>query len=553
MRMWIAAITALLVGCLYTHPVSARGTDERREEVTLQSFAGAWEGEMQPPRWRTYLHLSLDFSDENAGRLYTVGQTIPLGDPQIEEETLTVSLVGPWSITPRIHFRHVAGGLEGEWEESGARYPMQLRPVAQGPEPIDRTMAWTQDIDTLENRFLPFDRSYSPEARQAFGDRMVLVRDNLEEMTDAEVMVALSQAVALADNAHTRLYLLRNRTVFRRLPIRFWWFGDSLRIVRATDSYAGQLGCQVDTISGVEALAARARASTAFAGNRSWTDYKSAYFLSSAETLEGLGLAAADTPIEFGLSDCESETLVSVEALALERSDTLVESWWDLSPQLGARDGWQQQLAAQNQSAPIYLTQSDHNHRFQRLDDPALLYVQFNRSERMDGQDFDDFSDALLDELQAQPTRALVIDLRFNTGGNASVLEDLTERLAAASSDMRRYVITGRATFSAGITVAAQWRGIGDVTIIGEPVGDRLDYWAEGGNIILPNSGISAHFANGAHRYSGADCPDENYCLQLEIDSLAPDIPLSPTWSDYIAGRDAVLDRIIADIGIEQP
>lgn len=146
-------------------------------------------------------------------------------------------------------------------------------------------------------------------------------------MTDADVIMALSQAVALAESAYTRLYMLRNRTVLRRLPIRFWWFGQSLRIVSASADYANLLGCQVDTISGVYADSARAIAATAFAGNPSWTDYKSTCFLTSPDALQGLGIREGNGPVELGLSDCGAESSAHIHTLPLSPSVQPVESW----------------------------------------------------------------------------------------------------------------------------------------------------------------------------------------------------------------------------------
>jgi len=43
-------------------------------------------------------------------------------------------------------------------------------------------------------------------------------------LDDRHLIVALARTLAAIGNAHTRLYLLRNRTVLRRLPIRVRWF-----------------------------------------------------------------------------------------------------------------------------------------------------------------------------------------------------------------------------------------------------------------------------------------------------------------------------------------
>jgi hypothetical protein len=138
--------------------------------------------------------------------------------------------------------------------------------------------------------------------------------------------------------------------------------------------------------------------------------------------------------------------------------------------------------------------------------------------------------------------------LRFNTGGDSNVTKVLVDDVVAAAGRRPLYLIVGRSTFSAGIVAAAQFRQAATVTIVGEPVGDELEFWAEGGNIILPYSGLAAHFANGAHSLSPKGCPTRDFCNDLSVASLAPDIPVTTRWTDYLAETDPALRAIEADL-----
>jgi hypothetical protein len=110
----------------------------------------------------------------------------------------------------------------------------------------------------------------------------------------------------------------------------------------------------------------------------------------------------------------------------------------------------------------------------------------------------------------------------------------------------RVYVMTGPATFSAGMSHAAQWKKWANAKLVGEPIGDVLDYFAEGGNLLLPNSKLTVHYANAAHRYSDRDYPERKpYFYELVVGNLDPDMPIETTWKDYISGKDPVLDAIV--------
>ena len=111
------------------------------------------------------------------------------------------------------------------------------------------------------------------------------------------------------------------------------------------------------------------------------------------------------------------------------------------------------------------------------------------------------------------------------------------------------YVLTGRSTFSAGITHVVQLKQWAKATIVGEPVGDGLDTWSEGGNLLLPNSKLTVHYGNAFHAYSKKEYPDRwPYLLDLDVDSVAPDIFVEPSWDEYIHGKDPVLEAVAKKI-----
>jgi hypothetical protein len=225
-----------------------------------------------------------------------------------------------------------------------------------------------------------------------------------------------------------------------------------------------------------------------------------------------------------------------------------VEAWWDLTPlHVDADRAWAHVLDGSKKALPLYLRRPGQHYWFEFLPQSGVLYFQYNRAAAMQAETLSDFTTRLLAEVGRDHVKAVVVDLRFNTGGNLNLATDLFKQLRERSAAIPKFVITGRATFSAGISHAASWRVPG-VTFVGEPVGDDLDMWAEGGNIILPNSGLAAHFSNGAHSYSTEPCPKDTPCLDMSAPSLAPDIPARSTWREYIEGRDPAMEAIIASL-----
>ncbi len=522
---------------LFTLPLSAAAQQGELE--------GTWEGEFETPRAPVFLTLHIERDGQEwGGRIVALGRTHPLEEVEVTQEGVRAVLVpepGGFALEADLS----DGRLTGWATEADERFPLELARVPRYPAPNDRVEAWLQDLDALVERFLRFDRSFTPAERSLFQERIQQLRHRLPALEDSEIVMRMAAAVALSENAHTRLYLLRNRTELRRLPLRLWWFGDGPYVVRTTSRHADLLGCRVDSIEAGPARLVRDTVATAFAGNPSWTDYKSVYYMTSPEALHGLGLAPDPERISFAFSGCgDGRFERSLEPLSLVRSDDPVEAWWDLSPRHD-EPGWIQVLEASGAAVPLYLRHPDRHYWFEYLEDSGILYVQYNRAAEMEGEGTSAFGRRLLAELHDRDVRGFVLDVRFNTGGNLELARDLMAELQEETAGIPRFIITGRATFSAGISHVASWMEAGDVRLVGEAVGDGLDSWSEGGNIILPNSGLAAHFANAFHSYSAEPCPEDVPCfLDLSSPELRLDISVSTTWTDYVAGVDPSLDAV---------
>jgi hypothetical protein len=89
------------------------------------------------------------------------------------------------------------------------------------------------------------------------------------------------------------------------------------------------------------------------------------------------------------------------------------------------------------------------------------------------------------------------------------------------------------------------------VTIVGEMVGDRLEFWAEGGPVTLRQTGIligrslERHdYASGCRAYS--DCHRSVVDHPISVKTLAPDIAAPWTIETYRAGRDPAMEAVAA-------
>jgi hypothetical protein len=164
-----------------------------------------------------------------------------------------------------------------------------------------------------------------------------------------------------------------------------------------------------------------------------------------------------------------------------------------------------------------------------------------------------DFLKATTDEMGAHPPCHIILDMRFNTGGDYTKAARFASHLPALVPPSGRiYILTGPQTFSAAITTTAfvkQAAGSRAV-ILGEAVGDRLSFYGEGNSGCLPHTELCVHYATGMHDYAHP-CNDWDRCFWLnwlfpvQVKSLAPDETIKMTFADYSARRDPVFERAV--------
>jgi hypothetical protein len=142
--------------------------------------------------------------------------------------------------------------------------------------------------------------------------------------------------------------------------------------------------------------------------------------------------------------------------------------------------------------------------------------------------------------------------MRVNGGGNLNTARDFMKRLPELVPG-RIFALTSPWTFSAAISSIGylEQAAPGRVTIVGEEIGDRLEFWAEGRPTTLPHSGVVISLATERHDYVNGcraytDCHGPVVQNSIAVPSLGPDIVAPWTIEAYRAGRDPGMQAIVA-------
>ncbi|HEY2069165.1 MAG TPA: hypothetical protein VGG48_06395 [Rhizomicrobium sp.] len=450
----------------------------------------------------------------------------------------------------------VVGAVSGGYYAMNHHFNPDPPQVAYA-KPANLLEAQRQDLDYFA-KLIAMDRAFSPANRAEANRRITAMQAAPNAITPQEFTVRLMQITALADNGHTHLRLFNpDRVQPGVLPIRVTRFADGFYVMRARDAYADMLGGRVESIDGVpfdEKVLPQME--TLRGGLEAFRRENVPIFVVIQDLLYGLGIAKDPDHSTWTVRLPSGKTVThTLTATPLSKTDPFPYGFRWLSPEplkaMGA--GWQ---SAKPASGKIPLTRHNLDRVF--LDAPiegsCARFIRMQDIVDTDGQKIKPFIADTEADLKAHPACAAIVDLRGNGGGDYTNGWDFGHDLPKLVGHV--YVLTDPDTFSAAITTTAFLRETGgtNVTILGEPVGDRLAFYAEGAQGCLPNSKLCATYETGKHDYS-APCTDWNDCYWLNwfypvrVKTLQPDELIPSRFSDWNAGRDVAFERAVALAG----
>ena len=417
------------------------------------------------------------------------------------------------------------------------------------PAPRDQAEANRQDLDYLAH-FTDVDRSFSDAARVEFARRIAQLKERAGSMSRGELLMGIAKAVAVSDNPHTNVERAYWRAYLNSAPVRFEWFEEGLFVVRARGEQANLLGMRVLAIDGMSPELIVRDASKYFGGPPEHGRVSSLLVMESPQALHAIYPQAPADRMALSLGEGGAIANVDVPALDPKEAPPVVRPGRLLSPQsdFGEKGGWQGIPLA---SVPPSLRDPAENLHVERLRADVLYLHLWSIHNDARGRIGDQILAALKD---GGPWRRVIVDLRFDTGGDYPELYDAIRRLPQfLAPGGKVVVVTDNTTFSASIITAALVKHFAGsrAVIVGERPRDRLVFWAEGGEIQLPNSKIEIPIATGMHDWAHG-CRDVVRCFwpniwygAIGVGNVEPDVRVGWRFEDYRRGVDTVLARAL--------
>lgn len=373
---------------------------------------------------------------------------------------------------------------------------------------------WTQDVQYFSQEIRTKHRDpYHLTAKTRVDAEIAALEARIPAMKPYEVVVGLQRLAALIGDGHT---FVDTSKLYRQLPIEAFWFGNDLRVARASPEYKKAIGTKIVKVGSTPINEAQRELQQLISrGESKWFVMdKSARLITQIEPLAALHIVPyADTAAFTFQTDSGSRFTLRL------RADSPVDS----GPLIML--GHPIPLPYQHPEAPLWFTY---------LPDSQTVYVDFRSYQGLQEE-----TEHLWKFIAQHPTRRLIIDMRWNEGGNyvhgREYLVSKITFMPQVNQVGRLFVITGRRTFSAAMTNVTDFRRETEAIIVGEPTGARPNGYQENHWFTLPQSGIRA------------SCATLKYRFQPYNDSagVLPDHRIDPDWNRLRVGGDAAIDWIL--------
>jgi len=387
----------------------------------------------------------------------------------------------------------------------------------------DEVANWSSDINFFQSQLeIKHINLYHSVSKEDFQSELSDLKRSLPNYNKHQVMVEMMRITRLIGDGHT-IYGYWGHG-YSRFPLYFKMFGNDLRVVETTFEYRHLLGTKLSSIDGIEINELLHKISPVVQGvdNKNSLEHFLPNTINVAEVLFGLNITKQLNFANFEFTDDngikQSVVLNSVPHEKLKNliTEVLNERPLYLGKALKSTDGiW---LSADIPTNTAYI-------RFDSY--PGYLKMLL-------------FADGVKKQLLKNKIKYLIIDFRGNGGGNffeGLVLAQILVTIDSLEWNHGIYALIGKATFSAGVSNAAQFKQILNAKLVGETTGGNPYGYQDADRFILPNSKRTVQYSKRLFRMQ-----------DNQTNGLVPDIIIESNWTDFKQNRDVQLDWIKNDI-----
>lgn len=385
------------------------------------------------------------------------------------------------------------------------------------PQPNPKLDDLNMLCDTLEKNHYNLYANVSEEEFQA--EREKIARQTAK-MTDEQFYWSVCHLVSLIGDAHTMV----GNTGEPFMTALLWSikkFDDGWYILKLDQKNEQYLGTRVTAINDfpIDEVVERARQVISYETD-SWFWNLVPQTLAWRGALEYLEIVKEGEPV----------------TVTVETQDGAEQSF-----ELTATDDWDersQMVSFQREAIPETDYQSQSYYWSMELDEDTY-FIQYNSCQEDPDLAMAQFAQRVKEDLQDNGYQNIIVDLRYNTGGDSRVIAPLEQALfnysINADQAVQFYVLISGQTFSSGIYAATDFKKttIVDSIFVGQPTGGVLRSAGDVKTILMESVPFGVQYSTKYFDLLGG-----------QEGPLPPDYTVPQTFAQYAKGEDAEIQYL---------
>ncbi len=335
---------------------------------------------------------------------------------------------------------------------------------------ITREEAWSRDITYLEKRIN--EELYTSNhaiSKTDLSKEMLDIKTNIASLSDEEIIVELMKVVGRLGSGHNLIIPTSpNKGALKKLPVQFYRFNDGLFIVDAEEGLEQWIGYKVESIENTPIEAAMKKTNAVNArDNDMQILWLGPYYLGLPDVLKGLGIIENANQVTLTLSDAKGKSQkITMNPIAWNFTGL------PILPKLKTED------------QPLFLSKTEDYYWSKTLPKHNVMYIQFNVVQQKQELTLMDFNLKLRENIKQSNTQNLILDLRFNAGGNGAIYPPMLKTLIEfeiTNPKGKIFILMGRGTFSAAQNLLTEITKFTNAILVGEPSGSKPSFIGEAG------------------------------------------------------------------------
>lgn len=414
---------------------------------------------------------------------------------------------------------------------------------------------WQEDLSTFVENLEEFHPDpYHHITKEVFYDSLELTKKRISN-NDIANQIHVIKLVSLLRDRHTSIY---PNSVFKNwLPLSIYKFEDGFYIVSGISKHKNLLGAKILSFEDTPSELVFNKVADLHSSDNDIGRQLNTYYMSSLDVLEHYKFSNSKKQIslQVELANGEQQKVVISGvnfARKLQNVTGLAEFFGPMDEstssnyvmaykELNVREYYNQPLE-EKVDIPLFL-RNRRGYWYDYLKDHKTMYIAVCYSTHNSRNGFDNFNaflDEVFFEIDNNPIDKVILDIRFNPGGDGSITLPLVHEFIKReqiNTSGKLFTLIGRKTYSAAQMIYAEMLKHTNTLLVGEPAGAPVNGYGDPTSFTLPNSKMHYQISTA---YWQMGHPNDNSWVQKV------DIPIVINGKDYMEGIDRTMDYILS-------